>query len=91
MFMPGANGAFNRDCSEQTAREVDEEVKRLLDDVYAEAVDILRAHRGHLERVTAELLKRETLDAQAFNQILAAETARAEPRVEEHEREPVPA
>jgi cell division protease FtsH len=69
MFMPGT-GALQRDCSEETAREIDEEVKRILDLAYVEAKDILLAHREYLETVTAELLKRETLDSQVFNQLL---------------------
>ena len=32
-----ADGFLQRDCSEQTAREIDEEVKRLLDSAYVEA------------------------------------------------------
>jgi cell division protease FtsH len=66
MFLPGANGAFQRDCSEQTAQEIDVEVRRILDRAYSEAKEILTQHRDQLELVTAELLKRETLDAAAF-------------------------
>src|SRR5262249_31528990 len=37
-FYPNApDGSIQRDCSEQTAREVDLEVKKLLDEAYAEA------------------------------------------------------
>ena len=64
MYMP--EGYMQRDCSEQTAREIDEEVKKLLDAAYIEAKDILSSHREQLELVSNELLKRETLDAQAF-------------------------
>jgi len=70
MFLPGADGAFQRDCSEQTAQEIDEEVKRILDRAYAEAKEILEAHRDQLEHVTEELLKAETLDANAFNRLI---------------------
>ncbi|MGZ5568286.1 MAG: cell division protein FtsH, partial [Limisphaerales bacterium] len=69
IYMQGGVG-LQRDCSEQTAREVDEEVKRILDLAYVEAKDILLAHREYLDIVSAELLKRETLDAQAFNELL---------------------
>ena len=69
MFMQGGS-SLQRDCSEDTAREIDEEVKRILDLAYVEARDILLGHRDDLERVTAELLKRETLDSQAFNELL---------------------
>jgi cell division protease FtsH len=69
-FMPGAAGGFQRDCSEETAREIDQEVKRILDRAYIEAKEILAMHRDQLELVTGELLKRETLDGQTFNELI---------------------
>ena len=68
-----ADGAFQRDCSEQTAREIDEEVKRILDQAYAEAREILAGHRDQLEAVTAELLKSETLEGAAFYRMIGRE------------------
>ncbi len=65
LFLAGESG-FQRDCSEQTAREIDEEVKRILDRAYAEAREILATHRDQLEAITAELLKTETLEGAAF-------------------------
>src|SRR5947209_2752656 len=44
-------GTIQRDCSEETARQIDEEVKKLLDDAYAAARDILTEHRDKLELV----------------------------------------
>ena len=64
------DGAFQRDCSEETARDIDEEVKRILDDCYAEAKDILAAHRDQLDLVADELLRRETLDRNTFYRLL---------------------
>ena len=46
--LAGMDGTFQRDCSEQTAREIDEEVKAFLDRCYAEAKDILQTHRDQL-------------------------------------------
>jgi cell division protease FtsH len=70
-FLAGGDGmVMQRDCSEETAREIDEEVKRMLAQAYEEAETILREHRDLLERVTEELLKRETLDAQTFRQLV---------------------
>jgi cell division protease FtsH len=68
-FMP-LDGNFQRDCSERTAQRIDEEVKKILDQAYDEAKAILRGHRDQLECVTAELLKNETLDAQAFKRLI---------------------
>ena len=59
-----------RDCSEQTAREIDEEVKKLLSTTYESAKAILALHRDQLDLIANELLKRETLDEQAFNALL---------------------
>ncbi|HKI20571.1 MAG TPA: AAA family ATPase, partial [Isosphaeraceae bacterium] len=77
-FLPvQQDGPIQRDCSEQTAREIDQEVKKLLSDAYETAKAILSAHRDQLERVVQELLKRETLDEQTFNDILGRPPAAA--------------
>jgi len=69
-YLPGQSFQLQRDCSEQTAREIDEEVKKLLDSCYAEAKDILSAHRSDLRRVALELLKRETLEGETLYQLI---------------------
>jgi len=70
-FLPsGQDGPVQHDCSEQTAREIDEEVKRLLDESYTSAKQILDAHRDQLDLVAQELLKWESLDESAFNSLL---------------------
>ncbi|MBX9791752.1 MAG: ATP-dependent zinc metalloprotease FtsH [Pirellulales bacterium] len=68
---PLDDGALERDFSERTAEQVDDEVKQILDDAYAKAKQILTDHRDQLERVSQELMRRETLDAQAFKDLLA--------------------
>jgi cell division protease FtsH len=75
VYFPGGDGAFQRDCSERTAQEIDDEVKRMLDKAYAEAKDILRQRRDQLELVTGELLKNETLDSVAFNRLIGRSPA----------------
>jgi len=73
-FGPGMpDGYLQRDCSEQTAREMDEEVKSILDQAYADAKAILQEHRGQLETVTAELLAHETIDGKTFLKLLGRE------------------
>lgn len=64
------SGPMQRDCSEQTAREIDEEVKRSLEKTYQEAKDILASHRDQLDRVAQELLRRETLGESEFRNLL---------------------
>jgi cell division protease FtsH len=76
-YLPGQSFQLQRDCSEQTAREIDEEVKRILDSSYAEAKDILTAHRTEVHRVVAELLKRETLDGETLYRLVGMEMPKA--------------
>jgi cell division protease FtsH len=78
-FLGGLDGSMQRDCSEETAREIDEEVKGVLDEAYAKAREILAAHRDQLEKIAAELLKKETLDGQQFYKLVGKE----KPRVKE--------
>ena len=78
-FLAGLDGSMQRDCSEETAREIDEEVKAILDEAYARAKEVLAAHRDQLEKIAAELLKKEALDGQEFYGLAGKEM----PRVKE--------
>jgi cell division protease FtsH len=53
-----------RPYSEDTARLIDSEIRRVLDDSYAEAVRLLRERRRELDALASALLEHETLDAQ---------------------------
>ena len=74
VYLSAADGIFQRDCSEKTAQEIDAEVKRLLDDAYADAKDILLQHRDQLDLVSRELLKNETLDGESFLRLIGRES-----------------
>ncbi len=69
LTVPGGD-LLQRDCSEQTARDIDEEVKKILDAAYAESKQILQQHHAELDLVAKELLQRETLDAQTFKNLI---------------------
>jgi cell division protease FtsH len=86
-FLNGQEFQIQRDCSEQTAREMDEEVKQLLGLSYDEAKETLVAHRDQLERVAAELLKYETIDGPTFYKLVGQET----PSLQDPGRPAVPA
>jgi len=51
-----------REVSEDTARLVDDEVKRFLDEAYGKAVETLTDNRDLLEALAEALLERESLD-----------------------------
>jgi cell division protease FtsH len=72
-FLNSPDSQIQRDCSEETAREIDEEVKRLLGFTYEEAKELLSAHRDQLERLTAELIKHEAMDGQTFYKLIGLE------------------
>ncbi len=70
MSMLGGGHGMHTDCSERTEEAIDTEVKKLLDDAYQEAKQILGEHREQLERVAKELLQRESIDAKTFRSLL---------------------
>jgi len=58
----GREFAQRANYSEETARKIDEEVRRLVREGHERAVDILTRHRAVLDRIAQELLDRESLD-----------------------------
>ena len=70
-FLPGAGGGgSDAMASEKTLREIDEEIKRIIDECMVTAREIMRDHRPALERMTAELLEIEVMDATQLAAIL---------------------
>jgi len=60
----GREIAQHRDFSEETARQIDQEVRRLIDEAYQSAHTILEANQDAMHRISAALLERETIDAE---------------------------
>ncbi|HVC46586.1 MAG TPA: ATP-dependent zinc metalloprotease FtsH [Terracidiphilus sp.] len=60
----GREIAQHRDFSEETARQIDQEVRRLIDDAYQSAHALVDTHRDAMHRLAAALLERETIDAE---------------------------
>jgi len=57
--------------SEETAREIDEEVRKLLEDAYESAETILRTNRAGMETIVDGLMRFETLSGAEVEQLLA--------------------
>ncbi|MBI1332768.1 MAG: ATP-dependent zinc metalloprotease FtsH [Armatimonadetes bacterium] len=55
-----------RDYSEDIAKQIDEEVRAIVDRCYQRAVDIVNTHRKQLDEIVKALLERETLDRDEF-------------------------
>jgi cell division protease FtsH len=61
-----------KNYSDQVAEIIDEEIRHLIEQGYAQATSILRAHRPLLDRLAAELMQAETLDAATIERIFAS-------------------
>ncbi|MBZ5505577.1 MAG: ATP-dependent zinc metalloprotease FtsH [Acidobacteriia bacterium] len=66
----GRELAQHRDFSEETAREIDSEVRRLVNTGYEKAKHIILENRDALVRIALALLEREVLDANELKLIL---------------------
>jgi cell division protease FtsH len=60
----GGVGAGGPAVSERTARLIDEEVHRIINESYEQATSLLSKHRQQLDALVKALLERETLDEQ---------------------------
>ena len=60
----------SKDYSENVARDIDAEVKRIIDEGYKVAKDIIDTHRDKLEIIAQSLLEYETLDGSQVDEIM---------------------
>jgi cell division protease FtsH len=58
------------DYSDEIAREIDDEIRRVVEDAHQTAKDILNDNRDELDRISKILLARETIDAEQFATLL---------------------
>jgi cell division protease FtsH len=58
------------DYSDEIAREIDDEIRRIVEAAHQVARDILSSRRDQLERISQILLRRETIEAEAFVALL---------------------
>jgi cell division protease FtsH len=58
------------DYSDEIAREIDDEVRRIVEAAHQRARDILTEHRESLGSISEVLVKRETLEKEEFNALL---------------------
>ena len=60
----------NENISEETARKIDEEIHRIIDEQYQRATTIIRDHRSALDKIAEALLEHETIDGKHVLEIL---------------------
>ncbi|MBV9133267.1 MAG: cell division protein FtsH, partial [Chloroflexi bacterium] len=62
-----------KNYSEKTAEAIDEEIRRLIDEGYAQAVQIITDHRDVLDHIAAALIQVETLDGDNLERVFRGE------------------
>jgi len=76
------------DYSDEIAREIDDEIRRVVEDAHQTAKDILNENRDNLDTISKILLERETIDAEQFVALLAGKPEEEIFTDEEEEAEP---
>jgi len=71
MIFLGREIAEQRNYSDEIAEEIDEEVRRLIDEAYARARAILTTHRSRLDRIAQRLVEIETIERPEFESLMA--------------------
>jgi cell division protease FtsH len=74
----GREIAEHKDFSEETARLIDEEVRRIVQDMERKAEDILGSNRDKLDTLAENLLKHETLSREEIEELLGTENEERE-------------
>ncbi len=69
----GREMAAEPDYSEEMAREIDDEIRRVIEESHETALSVLREHMTELHRLSGILIERETIDKDQFERLLAGE------------------
>jgi cell division protease FtsH len=76
-----------RNYSDDIARQIDEEVRKIIDAAYARAVDVLTTHMDKLTALADKLVAEETVDSEDFEKFFSD----MPPKTDTHGAMPVPA
>jgi cell division protease FtsH len=79
VFLGRSMGSQNSNVSGETAKQIDEEVRRIIDECYATAKKLLVENRDKLDAMAEALMKYETIDSDQIDDIMAGREPR-EPR-----------
>ena len=69
----GKSMAQTRPYSEETAAEMDQEIRRIMDEAYGRCRKILEQYRPQLDQVARFLLQHETMTAQEFEDVFRSQ------------------
>lgn len=73
-FLGRDYGMGTRDYSDHAAQLIDEEVRRILDEQYDRAIEIINNNKDKMDRLVERLLEIETLDREEFERLMNAPT-----------------
>ena len=76
VFLGKSAGGTGSHVSPKTRNDIDEEVRRIIDDCYATAQQLLEDSRDKLDSMAEALMKYETIDALQIDDIMAGNTPR---------------
>jgi cell division protease FtsH len=62
------------DYSDEIAREIDDEIRRIVEVAHVQAKELLTEHRVSLEKLSEVLVKRETIEKEEFESLLEGQT-----------------
>jgi cell division protease FtsH len=69
----GRDYGAEADYSEEIAREIDDEIRRVIEEAHELALTVLREHMDQLHQISNILIERETIDKDQFERLLAGE------------------
>src|SRR5205823_11022046 len=70
----GREMAAEPDYSEEMAREIDDEIRRVIEEAHEKALTVLRERMDEMHKLSAILIERETIDKDQFERLLAGES-----------------
>jgi cell division protease FtsH len=71
MIFLGRDIGEQRNYSDDVAKQIDEEVRTIIETAYDRASEVLTTHRARLDLLAATLVEKETLDTEAFEALFA--------------------
>ena len=69
-FLPGSGNFGNKEYSENMSARIDAEVSKIMNDAFAQAKEVLTAHRTALDAIADKLVEVETLERADFENLL---------------------
>ena len=76
VFLGRSAGSQTKSVSSDTAKAIDREVRKIIDDCYTRATEILDSNRDKLELMKDALMEYETIDSDQIDEIMAGKKPR---------------